>query len=55
MGYRDPMWPKETIPAWLVYILYAVFILLFIWLYPVIFNGNPNGPEPTGHEWIEQP
>lgn len=55
MGYRDPMWQKEPTPAWLTYVIYIVLVLFFIWLYPIIFDDNSNGREPTGKEWIEQP
>ena len=27
MGYQDPMWPKETTPAWKVYLAY-IFLLI---------------------------
>lgn len=54
MGYRDPMWPKEKIPGWLLYIFYGILLLLFLWLYPVIFDGNDNGEALYSSEWVER-
>jgi len=47
-------WPKEKFPAWAIYLLYGLLLFLFIWLYPIIFDGNPSGQEPSAGEWAGQ-
>jgi len=47
--------PTGKLPDWAWYVVYIVLVFLFIIVYPIIFDGNPDGPEPTGKEGSEQP
>ena len=42
MSYRDPMWPEEKIPAWIVYIVVAVGLFIFTEIY---MNSGPGTGE----------